>query len=74
MRTALVSLVGLLLLVGRAAAAPAPDSSPLRIWSVNKVEQGVGQDVALDGAGRIVAAGYAADGPDTEFALMRAKP
>jgi uncharacterized delta-60 repeat protein len=33
-----------------------------------------GQDVALDAAGRIVAAGYTADGADTEFALMRANP
>jgi hypothetical protein len=34
----------------------------------------LGQDVALDNAGRIVAAGYTANGPDTEFALMRASP
>jgi uncharacterized delta-60 repeat protein len=33
-----------------------------------------GEDVALDNAGRIVAAGYTANGPDTEFALMRAHP
>src|SRR5262249_19286227 len=33
-----------------------------------------GQDVALDSAGRIVAAGYTANGGDTEFALMRAIP
>jgi uncharacterized delta-60 repeat protein len=33
-----------------------------------------GQDVALDGDGRIVAAGYTANGSDTEFALMRASP
>jgi uncharacterized delta-60 repeat protein len=33
-----------------------------------------GQDVALDSGGRIVAAGYTANGPDTEFALMRANP
>ena len=33
-----------------------------------------GQDVALDSAGRIVAAGFTANGPDTEFALMRANP
>jgi Domain of unknown function (DUF5122) beta-propeller len=31
-----------------------------------------GQDVALDASGRIVAAGYTADGGDTEFALLRA--
>jgi uncharacterized delta-60 repeat protein len=31
-----------------------------------------GQDVALDSAGRIVAAGYTANGSDTEFALLRA--
>jgi uncharacterized delta-60 repeat protein len=30
-----------------------------------------GQDVALDSAGRIVAAGYTANGGDTQFALMR---
>ena len=33
-----------------------------------------GQDVALDDVGRIVAAGYTANGADTEFALMRANP
>jgi uncharacterized delta-60 repeat protein len=33
-----------------------------------------GQDVAIDAAGRIVAAGYTANGPDTEFALLRANP
>ena len=33
-----------------------------------------GQDVALDSAGRIVAAGYTANGSDIEFALMRANP
>jgi uncharacterized delta-60 repeat protein len=33
-----------------------------------------GQDVALDSDGRIVAAGYTANGGDTEFALLRANP
>ncbi len=33
-----------------------------------------GQDLALDPDGRIVAAGYTANGGDTEFALMRANP
>ncbi len=33
-----------------------------------------GQDLALDSSGRIVAAGYTANGSDTEFALMRANP
>jgi uncharacterized delta-60 repeat protein len=33
-----------------------------------------GQDLALDSAGRIVAAGHTANGPDSEFALMRASP
>ena len=33
-----------------------------------------GQDVALDAAGRIVAAGYTANGGNTEFALLRANP
>jgi uncharacterized delta-60 repeat protein len=33
-----------------------------------------GQDVALDAAGRIVAAGYTATGTDVAFALMRANP
>jgi len=33
-----------------------------------------GQDLALDAAGRIVAAGYTANGADTQFALMRANP
>jgi Calx-beta domain len=43
MRTVLGALGALLLLVAPAAAAPAPDSSPLRIWSVSKVEQGAGK-------------------------------
>jgi len=33
-----------------------------------------GEDVALDAAGRIVAAGYTANGSATEFALLRANP
>ena len=33
-----------------------------------------GQDLALDAAGRIVAAGYTANGADTEFALLRTNP
>jgi uncharacterized delta-60 repeat protein len=33
-----------------------------------------GQDLALDAEGRIVAAGYTANGPDTGFALMRTTP
>jgi hypothetical protein len=33
-----------------------------------------GQDPAFDPAGRIVAAGYTANGGDTQFALMRANP
>ena len=33
-----------------------------------------GQDVALDAQGRIIAAGYTANGSETEFALMRANP
>src|SRR5262249_46757084 len=33
-----------------------------------------GQDVALDADGKIVAAGYTANGSDLQFALMRAKP
>ncbi len=33
-----------------------------------------GQDVAIDSAGRIVAAGYTANGGDTQFALLRANP
>ncbi len=33
-----------------------------------------GEDVALDAAGRIVAAGYTANGSDTDFALVRANP
>ena len=33
-----------------------------------------GQDVALDAQGRIVAAGYTANGSETQFALMRANP
>jgi uncharacterized delta-60 repeat protein len=33
-----------------------------------------GQDVTLDDIGRIVAAGYTANGADTEFALVRALP
>ena len=33
-----------------------------------------GQDLAIDSAGRIVAAGYTDNGSGTEFALMRANP
>jgi hypothetical protein len=33
-----------------------------------------GEDVAVDGRGRIIAAGHTANGSDTEFALMRANP
>jgi uncharacterized delta-60 repeat protein len=33
-----------------------------------------GQDLAIDSAGRIVAAGYTANGSDTEFALLRTVP
>jgi hypothetical protein len=33
-----------------------------------------GQDLALDAAGRIVSAGYTANGADTEFALLRTNP
>ena len=33
-----------------------------------------GQDLALDAAGGIIAAGYTANGADTQFALMRAIP
>jgi uncharacterized delta-60 repeat protein len=33
-----------------------------------------GQDVTLDADGRIIAAGYTANGADTEFALLRATP
>ena len=33
-----------------------------------------GEDVAVDSQGRIVAAGYTANGADIEFALMRANP
>jgi uncharacterized delta-60 repeat protein len=33
-----------------------------------------GQDVALEPDGKMVAAGYTANGGDTEFALMRANP
>lgn len=33
-----------------------------------------GQDVAIQPDGKIVAAGYTANGVDTEFALIRANP
>ena len=33
-----------------------------------------GQDVALDQRGRLIAAGYTANGSDTDFALLRAHP
>ena len=33
-----------------------------------------GQDVAIQADGKIVAAGYTANGFDTEFALMRINP
>jgi uncharacterized delta-60 repeat protein len=49
MRTALAALGALLLLVGRAAAAPTPDPGPLRSWSLSKIEQGLGKvSVASD--------------------------
>jgi hypothetical protein len=43
MRTALGALGALLVLVAPAAAAPAPDASPLRLWSLSAIEQGVGK-------------------------------
>ena len=42
--TSISAILGtLLLLAGSAAAAPGPDTSPVRLWSVSKVEQGGGE-------------------------------
>ena len=44
------SLCALLLLAAPAAASPEPDTSPVRLWSVSKVEQGAGEVPVSDGA------------------------
>ena len=42
--TSIAASIGALFLLGGAAvAAPQPDTSPVRIWSVSKVEQGAGE-------------------------------
>jgi hypothetical protein len=53
----------------------APRASTATAPSTPTSTQGeFGQDVALDAQGRIVAAGYTANGSETQFALMRANP
>ena len=37
------ALGALLLLAGPAVTAPGPNTSPVRLWSVSKVEQGAGE-------------------------------
>ncbi len=44
------SLGALFLLAGSAVPAPGPDTSPVRLWSVGKVEQGAGEVPVADGA------------------------
>jgi uncharacterized delta-60 repeat protein len=81
---------GRIVLVGRATSATILDVALVRYHSDGTLDasfdgDGIltadfhgagdfGQDLALDSAGRILAAGYTANGADTQFALMRAKP
>ena len=82
-----LAAIGVLLALASAAvAAPRPIGPPQPSWSLTAVTQGAGNEVLdhntvrlrnfLTGfdLGRIVAAGYTANGSDTEFALMRANP
>jgi hypothetical protein len=55
-----------------AASAPDPSFDGDGIITADFHGRGeFGQDLTLDSAGRIVAAGYTANGSDTEFALLR---
>ncbi|HSD03595.1 MAG TPA: Calx-beta domain-containing protein, partial [Gaiellales bacterium] len=85
-----IDAAGRIVVVGRATSPTILDMALARYSSDGTLDPGFasngiltadfhgagdfGQDVALDGAGGIVAAGYTADGPDTEFALLRANP
>ena len=86
----LVDAHGRIVLVGRAASATILDMALVRYSPDGTLDTGFdgdgiitadfdgrgefGQDLALDAAGRIVSAGYTANGADTEFALLRANP
>ena len=85
-----VDPAGRIVLVGRATSPTILDLALVRYTAAGAPDPGFGgdgivtadfhgrgefgQDVALDAAGRIVAAGYTANGGDTEFALLRASP
>ena len=86
----LVDTHGRIVLVGRAGSATILDMALVRYSADGTLDTGFdgdgiitadfhgraefGQDLALDAAGRIVAAGYTANGADTEFALLRTNP
>jgi uncharacterized delta-60 repeat protein len=86
----IVDAQGRTVLVGRATSATILDMALVRYDAAGALDptfdgDGIvtadfhgrgefGQDLALDAAGRIVAAGYTANGPDTEFALLRTSP
>ena len=86
----LVDAHGRIVLVGRASSATILDMALVRYNADGTLDAGFdgdgiitadfhgrgefGQDLALDAAGRIVAAGYTANGADTEFALLRTNP
>jgi uncharacterized delta-60 repeat protein len=81
---------GRIVVVGRATRATILDMALVRYRADGTLDTGFdgdgiltadfhgkgefGQDVALQADGKIVAAGYTANGVDTEFALMRANP
>jgi uncharacterized delta-60 repeat protein len=85
-----VDAAGRIVVVGRAASPTIVDMALARYNPDGTLDPGFagngiltadfhgagefGQDLALDADGNIVAAGYTANGPDTEFALMRATP
>ena len=86
----LVDTQGRIVVVGRAGSATILDMALARYNADGTLDAGFdgdgiitadfhgrgefGQDVALDAAGRIVAAGYTANGADTGFALLRTTP
>jgi uncharacterized delta-60 repeat protein len=83
-----VDLSGRIVVVGRATSPTILDMALVRYHADGTLDTGFdgdgiltadfhgrgefGQDVAIDASGRIVAAGYTANGADTEFALLRA--
>jgi uncharacterized delta-60 repeat protein len=85
-----VDAAGRIVLVGRATSPTILDLAVIRYQPDGTLDAGFegdgiltadfhgrgefGQDLAIDGDGRIVAAGYTANGSDTEFALLRANP